>query len=149
MWRPGSASTAVGETKLGEGNDIVNGWRTRASSQRRTPRFAGLLFVLGVIGVSLAGGAAGAGPRWSVSGNLTPDSTFSAAKSSSGYLAQTDPTLLNQSSSSPVSVMIKYDFDATASYTGGVAGLAATSPRSTGKSLKANGGAVAAYESYT
>jgi hypothetical protein len=122
----------------------VNGWRTRASRQRRTPRFAGLLFVLGVIGVSLAGGAAGAGPKWSVSG-LTPDSTFSAAKSSSGYLAQTDPTLLNQTSSSPVSVMIKYDFDATASYSGGVAGLAATSPRATGKSLKANAGAVAAY----
>jgi Subtilase family len=126
----------------------VNGWRTRASRQRRTPRFAGLLFVLGVIGVSLAGGAAGAGPKWSVSG-LTPDSTFSAAKSSSGYLAQTDPTLLNQTSSSPVSVMIKYDFDATASYSGGVAGLAATSPRATGKSLKANAGAVAAYDRYT
>jgi subtilisin family serine protease len=126
----------------------VNGWRTRAR-QRRTPRFAGLLLVLGVIGVSVVGGAAGVGPKWSVSGSLTPDSTFSAAKSSSGYLAQTDPTLLNQTSSSPVSVMIKYDFDATASYAGGVAGLAATSPRATGKSLKANAGAVAAYESYT
>jgi subtilisin family serine protease len=126
----------------------VNGWRPRAR-QRRTPRFAGLLLVLGVIGVSVAGGAAGAGPRWSVSGSLTPDSTFTAAKSSSGYLAQTDPTLLNQTSSSPVNVMIKYDFDATASYTGGVAGLAPTSPRATGKSLKANAAAVAAYESYT
>jgi subtilisin family serine protease len=105
--------------------------------------------VLGVIGVSVVGGAAGASSKWSVSGGLTPESTFSAAKSSSGYLAQTDPTLLNQTSSSPVNVMIKYDFDATASYTGGVAGLAATSPRATGKSLKANAGAVAAYESYT
>jgi subtilisin family serine protease len=133
---------------MGEGNDIVNGWRTRAR-ERRTPRFAGLLLVLGVIGVSVVGGAAGAGPRWSVSGSLTPDSTFTAAKSSSGYLAQTDPTLLNQTSSSPVNVMIKYDFDATASYTGGVAGLAATSPRATGKSLKANAGAVAAYDRYT
>jgi subtilisin family serine protease len=134
--------------QLGGENDIVNGWRTRAR-QRRTPRFAGLIVVLGVIGVCVVGGAAGAGLKWSVAGNLTPDSTFTAAKSSSGYLAQTDPTLLNQSSSSPVSVMIKYDFDATASYTGGVAGLAATSPRETGKSLKANAGAVAAYDHYT
>ncbi|MDX6454182.1 MAG: hypothetical protein QOD48_289, partial [Gaiellaceae bacterium] len=144
----GGAPTQPSVKQLGEGNDIVNGWRTRAR-QRRTPRFAGLLLVLGVIGVSIVGGAAGAGPRWSVAGNLTPESTFSAAKSSSGYLAQTDPTLLNQTSSSPVNVVIKYDFDATASYTGGVAGLAATSPRATGKSLKANAGAVAAYDRYT
>ena len=40
--------------------------------------------------------------------------------------------------------MIKYDYDATASYDGGVAGLAATSPGVTGKELKDNKGAVAA-----
>ena len=126
----------------------MNGWRTRASRRRRLPTFAGLLAVPGLIGASVVGGAAGAGPQWSATG-LTPDSTFSGAKSSSGYVAQTDPTLLNRTDASPVSVMIKYDFDATASYTGGVAGLAATSPRATGKSLKANAGAVAAYDRYT
>ncbi len=44
--------------------------------------------------------------------------------------------------------MIKYDFDATASYTGDVAGLAATSPAVTGVPLDANTGAVAAYDNY-
>ena len=44
--------------------------------------------------------------------------------------------------------MIKYDFDATASYTGDLAGLAATSPAVTGISLDANSGAVAAYDNY-
>ena len=55
-----------------------------------------------------------------------------------GGVRQTDPSLLGRTDSTPVNVMIKYDFDATASYTGGIAGLAATSPRVTGKSLKAN-----------
>ena len=44
--------------------------------------------------------------------------------------------------------MIKYDYDATASYAGGVAGLAATSPAATGKKLKDNKGAVDAYENH-
>ena len=64
--------------------------------------------------------------------------TISVSKSESGRLAQTDPSLLGRSDSTPVNVMIKYDYDATASYTGGVAGLAATSPRATGKALKDN-----------
>ena len=45
--------------------------------------------------------------------------------------------------------MIKYDYDVAASYTGGVAGLEATSPRVTGKSLESNAAAVKAYDSYT
>ena len=45
--------------------------------------------------------------------------------------------------------MIKYDYDVAASYTGGVDGLAATSPRKTGKTLKANAAAVKAYTDYT
>ena len=45
--------------------------------------------------------------------------------------------------------MLKYDYDATASYAGGVAGLAATSPSVTGKKLKANKAAVTAYEQHT
>ena len=45
--------------------------------------------------------------------------------------------------------MIKCDFDATASYGGGLAGLAATSPRTTGKTLKANAAAVTRYDAYT
>src|SRR5262249_18606172 len=46
-------------------------------------------------------------------------------------------------------VVIKYDYDATASYKGGVDGLAPTSPSVTGKKLKNNKDAVAAYEAHT
>ncbi len=45
--------------------------------------------------------------------------------------------------------MIKYDYDATASYTGGVDGLAATSPAVTGKPLDQSSAAVTAYDNYT
>jgi subtilisin family serine protease len=80
---------------------------------------------------------------------LTPDNTFTGAKSSSGSIAETDPALLGRLDATPVNVMVKYDFDATASYQGGVNGLAATSPGKTGKKLKDNKPAVAAYEQYT
>jgi len=79
---------------------------------------------------------------------LTPDSTFSSAKSPTGKIAQTDPALLGRTDSSLINVMIKYDYDATASYAGGVAGLEATSPSVTGKKLKNNKTAVDAYETH-
>ena len=66
---------------------------------------------------------------------LSPDSTIKAAKSSSGQLAQSDPTLLGRTDATPVHVVVKLDYDATASYKGDVAGLAATSPKVTGKKL--------------
>jgi hypothetical protein len=79
---------------------------------------------------------------------LTPDSTFSSAKSPSGKLAQTDPALLGRTDSTLINVVIKYDYDATASYAGGAAGLAPTNPSVTGKKLKNNKAAVDAYEAY-
>src|SRR5438045_1636914 len=79
---------------------------------------------------------------------LTPDSTYTRAKSTSGALAQTDPALLGRTDSTLVNVLIKYDYDATASYGGGVAGLAPTSPSVTGKKLKDNKTPVNAYEQY-
>ncbi|MGZ4440028.1 MAG: S8 family serine peptidase, partial [Gaiellaceae bacterium] len=75
--------------------------------------------------------------------------TISVAKSDSGRLAQTDPSLLGRSDSTPINVMIKYDYDSTASYTGGVDGLAPTSPRVTHKKLRDNRAAVQAYEAHT
>ncbi len=103
------------------------------------------LLMLGVL-VAVAGGAA---PRKFSATPLTPDSTYVNAKSASGSLAETDPSLLGRTDSAEVNVLIKYDFDATASYAGGVAGLEATSPAVTGKKLKANRGAVRAYEQHT
>jgi subtilisin family serine protease len=106
---------------------------------------AGSLAVTAIIAASTAG--AGAGPRFQAA-PLTPDSTFSASKSATGRTARTDASLLGRTDSAPVNVMIKYDFDPTASYRGGVNGLAATSPSATGRSLKANAAAVAAYNRY-
>ncbi len=77
---------------------------------------------------------------------LTPDSTITGSKSQN--LAETDPSLLGQTSSGLINVMIKYDYAPTASYMGGVDGLAATSPKVTGKSLKQNATAVQSYEAY-
>ncbi len=44
--------------------------------------------------------------------------------------------------------MVKLDYDSVASYRGGVAGLAATSPLTTGRSLRDNAAAVARYSDY-
>src|SRR3954451_9159872 len=115
----------------------------------RLSRRLGML-MLGVILVGAIGVAAGgaASPSFTAQG-LTADSTFSAGKSNSAGYAKTDPSLLGRTDSTPVNVMIKYDFDASASYTGGVNGLKATSPRATGKALKDNAAAMAAYDAYT
>jgi subtilisin family serine protease len=80
---------------------------------------------------------------------LTPESTYTGDKSLSGRLARTDQSLLRIKSSKPVNVMIKYDFDPTASYSGGVAGLRATNPHVTGVKLALNRAAVRAYGRYT
>ena len=107
-----------------------------------------LLVAVGALAVSATTVAAGANSKFTVAGTFTAASTYSTEKSPSGQLAQSDPSLLHRTDSTPVNVMIKYDFDATASYAGGVPGLAATSPRVTGKKLKDNPSAVAAYEKY-
>ncbi len=121
----------------------------RAWRGKRMPLFAMLLLLVGVISVT-AGSAAGgsAGLTASPSG-ITLGDTFTGAKSDSGQLAQTDPSLLGRTDATPINVMIKYDYDATASYTGGVPGLAATSPAVTHKALKDNAAAVNAYDAYT
>ena len=124
--------------------------RTPARRKRRLPIGAAIAFAIAILTAGVAG-AAGQGPGALTASNagITEGATYTTAKSDSGQLAKTDPSLLGQSSSRPVNVMIKYDFDAAASYTGGVAGLAATSPRVTGKSLAKNAAAVSAYNEYT
>ncbi|MGZ4792836.1 MAG: S8 family serine peptidase [Ilumatobacteraceae bacterium] len=80
---------------------------------------------------------------------LVPDSTISVAKSASGRLAQTDPTLLGRTDATPINVVVKLDYDATASYKGDIAGLAATSPSVTGSELTGKSAAERAYQNYT
>lgn len=77
-----------------------------------------------------------------------PTTTDESTKAPSSSLAQTPDELLRISSSEPVPVIIKYDYDAVASYEGGVDGLEATSPAVTGEKLSEPSPAVDAYEGY-
>ncbi len=76
---------------------------------------------------------------------MTPTSSFSAAKTLSGRMARTDRSLLRLRSAAPVNVLIKYDVEPVASYQGGIPGLAATSPSVTHHQIRANPTAVVAY----
>jgi subtilisin family serine protease len=105
-----------------------------------------LLCGLVVVSSGAAGGEPGASKYTATP--LTPDVTYVGAKSHSGELARTPRALLGRDDSTPINVVIKYDYDATASYTGGIAGLKATSPNVTHKSLKHNKAAVRAYQKY-
>jgi hypothetical protein len=133
-------------SQTGRGESTVNISGLRAPRKKRLPVLVGLALVVGLISFSAVGSAAGTDGF--TASALTPDSTFSASKSDSGQLAQTDPSLLNRTDATPVDVMIKYDYDATASYTGGVAGLAPTSPAVTGTPIDQGSAAITAYDSY-
>jgi Subtilase family/Fibronectin type-III domain/PA domain len=80
---------------------------------------------------------------------LTASDTITMAKSTSGRSAVTDPALLGRTDATPVNVVVKLDYDATASYKGDITGLAATSPSVTGEKLTGDSGAEQAYENYT
>ena len=141
------STPSQGKPDSGRGDITVNMRIPRARRTKRLPIFFGLALVVGLISFSAVGSAAGTDGF--TASALTPDSTFSASKSDSGQLAKTDPSLLNRSDATPVDVMIKYDYDATASYTGGVAGLAPTSPAVTGQPLDKGSAAITAYDNYT
>lgn len=121
------------------------------SLQRR--RALRLLVAATVAAAFVAPAAADAGSTNSASKftakALTPDPTISVAKSKTGRLAQTDKALLGRTDATPINVVVKLDYDATASYKGDIAGLAATSPSVTGTSMTGKSGAEKAYESYT
>ena len=128
----------------------MRGYRTRALPFiRGVPVLVGAaaLVMLLLATTSTASGAGSTKLRLAT-GQITPGATYYGSKSISGEAARTDRSLLGLSGSRLVPVMIKYDFDATASYTGRIKGLRATSPRVTGKSLRANKVAVAKYNRY-
>jgi hypothetical protein len=79
---------------------------------------------------------------------LTPSSVVTADKAPSSRLARTPAALLKRTDSALINVMIKYDYDASASYAGGVGTLAATSPSKTGKKLTGTSAAERAYGAY-
>ncbi|QYC40090.1 Minor extracellular protease vpr precursor [Nonomuraea coxensis DSM 45129] len=66
---------------------------------------------------------------------LTGAELVDGAKSPSGKLAKSDPALLRATSTKPVNVVVKLDYDSLAAYRGGLPGLPGTSPAVTGKAL--------------
>ena len=119
----------------------------RGPTARPTLRRRLQLVVLAALATLVVAGGAASEPSYEAT-PLTPDATIVAADTASGRIAQSDPSLLGRTDDTLVHVLVKYDLDPTASYTGGIPGLEATSPSVTGKSLKANRAAVAAYERY-
>ncbi|MCF4120515.1 S8 family serine peptidase [Antribacter sp. KLBMP9083] len=75
-------------------------------------------------------------------------SVTDGTKSPTSALAQTPDSLLGLTSGNPVDVIVKYDYDAVASYEGGVAGYSATSPKVTGKELSTKDTATRRYEAF-
>ena len=79
---------------------------------------------------------------------ISPAGTITADKSLTSRVAESDRRLLRRTDSQPVQVMIKLDYDSTATYQGGVEGLAATSPSVTGTSLTGRTAREREYEAY-
>jgi hypothetical protein len=69
-------------------------------------------------------------------------------KAFTSRVASSDPQLLKRTDSGPVEVMIKLDYDAIASYRGGIAGYDATSPSVTKKKLSGKSTAERRYGGY-
>src|ERR1041385_2764549 len=101
----------------------------------------GLMALVAFLVTSATGGASGTALTVGPLG-VTQGTTYAISKTPSSGLAKTDPSLLGRTDSTPVHVMVKYNFAATASYGGGISGLPATSPRVTHKKLKQNASAV-------
>ncbi|MEV4170761.1 S8 family serine peptidase [Nonomuraea sp. NPDC049709] len=72
--------------------------------------------------------------RWTAT-PLAPAEVVDGAKSPTGKLAKSDPALLSNTSSAPVNVVVKLDYDSLAAYQGGLPGLPGTSPSVTGRAL--------------
>ncbi len=92
-----------------------------------------------------AGPATGA-PRFTGE-TLAVDSRVVSDKAPTSRVAKPDPALLARTDAAPVSMLVKLDYDSTATYAGGVGTLAATSPSVTGKPLTGSQ-AEQSYDSY-
>jgi len=79
---------------------------------------------------------------------IAPTDRVTADKALTSRVAETDPALLGRTDATPVQVMIKLDYDSTATYTGTVEGLDATSPSVTGQDLTGESTAEVEYEGY-
>lgn len=106
------------------------------------------LAIVALLMASLAPVAAADPPAGWTATQVRPSGTITGFKSVSGNLAKSDDGLVARTDAGRVNVMIKFDYDAVASYAGGVEGLQATSPRVTGKSLSGASTAEKRYGNY-
>jgi subtilisin family serine protease len=115
------------------------------SATARTRILAGaLVLMLGVLGLT---GSAAAHNRFTAT-PIHQGRTYHAAKALSARLAKTDRHLLRLHGNRLVPVMVKFDVDPAASYTGGVSGYRATSPTITGHALAEPTAGVSSYLTY-
>jgi subtilisin family serine protease len=102
------------------------------------------LLILAFAGVAEAEAA----PRPALTATkVAPADRVVAQKTPTSRIAETDPALLGRKDSTLVPVVVKLDYDSVSTYTGGVAGYAATSPAATGRRLSGSA-AEKRYESY-
>lgn len=123
----------------------------------RTRRVAAVGVSLAVVGVMSPAVPANADPtpgpatastsKWKAT-PLSVADVVQGAKSPSGKLARSDTALFKATSTDPVNVVVKLDYDSLAGYKGGVDGLDATSPQATGKSLDLKSTAAKEYTKY-
>jgi subtilisin family serine protease len=117
----------------------------------RVKRAATLLVVPAFIAATVATGTTAAtGPDGSTltAEPLAATETVDADKALTSRVAETDPDLLGRTDATPVEVLVKLDYDSSATYTGSVDGLAATSPSVTGAALTGTTPAELAYDGY-
>ena len=125
--------------------------RASNRSHRTHRRLIGFVASVALLGPALPSAVASAADPDDLTlaeGQPVATTSDEAAKSRSSALAETPDELLGLASSEPVPVIIKYDYDAVASYQGGVEDLEATSPAVTGEKLSEPSEAVEAYEEY-
>ena len=115
---------------------------------RRWLSVGSALVLFAALGVPAAHAAAPDPGRFTATAVAPDGDPITVAKSVSGRLAESDPDLLARTDTESTTVMVKLDYDAAAAYTGGIDGLAATSPSTTGKPLDAADPAVAGYLDY-
>ena len=115
---------------------------------RRTTGATAVLGLVAPLLVLSAGPAAAQPPAGPFTGQPLPVAERVATdKAPTSRIAQSDPELLARTDPQPVPVLVKLDYDSTATYAGGVGDLEATSPSVTGEPLTGDAGEQR-YEQY-
>lgn len=123
--------------------------RASAVRRRRSVAFVASAALLGALAPAAnSAGLTATDPARFKASAISPASRIEGSKSQTGRVAQSDTALLARTDAAMVDVMVKLDYDAAASYQGGVAGLAPTSPKTTGSPLTGRSTAEVSYDRY-